>query len=342
MTRPNARRPLAFLGRALLVLTLGLFLAPAAFAQTITIKLATLAPEGTTWYNGLRQMGDSWSEISGGKVKLKIYAGGVAGNEGTQVRKMRIGQLHAAGLSNLGLLDIDPGPQVINTPMLIRSYDELDCVMAAITPTLEQRLLDKGFKVLSWSDAGWTHYFNSQPVLYPADAAKYKVWAWEGDPAAVIGFRKAGLNPVVVQSVEVIPSLQSGLIDGFFTTPLASLSMQWFALAPHMLSVPWAPLTGATVITTDAWAAIPAEYHEPFLQAAREVGASLKAEIRRQDNAAIKVMQKYGLTVVQADDAVTQQWTEVATSLFPYFREEIVPAEVFDLTQRSVEACRAR
>jgi TRAP-type C4-dicarboxylate transport system substrate-binding protein len=342
MTTPTARSPLANLGRALMVLTLGLLLAPAAFAQTITVKMATLAPEGTTWYNGLRQIGDRWAEISGGKVQVKIYAGGVAGNEGTQVRKMRIGQLHGAGLTNLGLLDIDAGPQVINTPMLIRSYDELDCVMEAITPTLDQRLLDKGFVVLSWSDAGWSHYFNRAPASTPADAGKYKVWAWEGDPAAVIGFRKMGLNPVVVQSVEVIPSLQSGLIDGFFSTPLASLSLQWFALAPNMLDVPWAPLTGATVITKEAWDAIPAEYHEPFMAAAREVGASLKDEIRRQDNAAIKVMEKYGLTVVPADDALIKQWTDRAVGLYPYFREEIVPPEVFDLTQTTVEACRAR
>jgi TRAP-type C4-dicarboxylate transport system substrate-binding protein len=342
MTRHSARSHLAFLARTLLVICLAALLAPASFAQTITIKMATLAPEGTTWYNGMRQMGERWSEISGGKVQLKIYAGGVAGNEGTQVRKMRIGQLHAAGMSNLGLLDIDPGPQVINTPMLIRSYDELDCVMQAITPTLEQRLLDKGFVVLSWSDAGWSYYFNREPVRTPADASRYKVFAWEGDPAAVIGFRKAGFNPVVVQSVEVIPSLQSGLIDGFFSTPLATLSLQWFALAPNMLSVPWAPLTGATVITQDAWDAIPAEYHEPFLQAAREVGASLKDEIRRQDGAAIKVMEKYGLNVVEADEAVTQEWNDMAVSLYPYFREEIVPPDVFDLTQKTVEACRAR
>lgn len=342
MVPPLARSLTSWLGRVLSLLGFLLVAVPPASAQTITIKLATLAPEGTTWYNGLRMMGDRWTEISGGKVKLKIYAGGVAGNEGTQVRKMRIGQLHAAGLSNLGLLDIDPGPQVINTPMLIENYDELDCVMQAITPTLEQRLLDKGFVVLSWSDAGWTYYFNREPILTPADASRYKVFAWEGDPAAVIGFRKAGFNPVVVQSVEVIPSLQSGLIDGFFSTPLATLSLQWFALAPNMLQVPWAPLTGATVVTKDAWEAIPAEYHEPFLQAAREVGASLKDEIRRQDQAAIKVMQKYGLTVVEADEAVTEQWNAKATSLYPYFRTEIVPPEVFDMTKASVEACRAQ
>ena len=275
-------------------------------------------------------------------VKLKIYPGGVAGNEGTQVRKMRIGQQHAAALSNLGLLDIDPGPQVINTPMLIENYGELDCVMDRITPTLERRLAQKGFVVLSWSDAGWTYYFNRESVRTPAEAARYKVFAWEGDPAAVIGFRRAGLNPVVVQSVEVIPSLQSGLIDGFFSTPLATLSLQWFALAPNMLDVPWAPLTGATVITQETWDAIPAQYHEPFMAAAREVGASLKDEIRRQDQAAIAVMQRYGLQRVEVDDSTRQQWEAKAHGLYDYFRSDIVPADVFDLATAATEACRAR
>jgi len=314
---------------------------PAA-AQTVTIKLATLAPEGTTWYNSLRQMGDRWSQLSGGRVQLKIYAGGVAGNEGTQVRKMRIGQLHAAALSNIGLLDIDPGPQVINTPMLIEDYATLDCVMPKLVPALERRLADKGFVALNWSEAGWTYYFNREPIRTPADASRYEVYAWEGDPNAVVAFRKVGLNPVVVQSVEVIPSLQSGLIDGFFTTPLAGLSLQWFAIAKNMLDVPWAPLTGATVVTKEAWASIPAEYHEPFLQVAREIGAANKAEIRRQDGTAIKVMQKYGLSVVQVDEATRQQWIATSRSLYPYLRGSIVPAEVFDQATAAVEACKAR
>jgi len=319
-----------------------LLAASTAHAKPITIKMGTLAPEGTTWYNGLREMGDRWSAISGGKVQLRIYAGGVAGNEGTQVRKMRIGQIQAAALSNLGLLDIDPGPQVINTPMLIEDYATLDCAMEKLAPVLEARLLEDGFVALSWSEAGWAYYFNRAAVRTPAEATRFKVFAWEGDPAAVVAFRRAGLNPVVVQSVEVIPSLQSGLIDGFFNTPLVALSMQWFALAPHMLDVPWAPLTGASVITKQAWEAIPAEYHAPFLQVAREIGAANKAEIRRQDVAAIKVMQKYGLTVETVDAATRRQWAGMARGLYPALRGPVVPEDLFDLTVRIVEGCKAR
>jgi TRAP-type transport system periplasmic protein len=308
----------------------------------IVVKLATLAPEGTTWYNGLRQMGDRWAEISDGRVELKIYAGGVAGNEGAQVRKMRIGQLHAAALSNLGLMDIDPAPQVTNMPMLIESYEELDYVMERISPDLEARLRNQGFVVLNWGEAGWVYFFTKAPMRTPEDASKIKVFAWEGDPAAVEGFRQAGFNPVVIPSVDMIPSLQSGLIDGFPNTPLYALSAQWFALAPNMLDVPWAPLLGATVMTTDMWNQIPVEYHEPFLQVAREIGEDLKEEIRRQDRKAVTVMQKYGLTVVEVDEATKQRWREVARSVYPTVRTEMVPTDVFDRTVGLVEEYRAQ
>ncbi len=323
---------------ALLALAWG---APAHAGDTLVVKLATLAPEGTTWYKGLRQMGGRWGEISGGKVQLKIYAGGVAGNEGTMVRKMRIGQLHAGALSNLGLLDIDPAPQITNTPLLIENYDELDYVMKHMSPVFEERLAAEGYVVLNWGDAGWAHFFTKEPMRTPEDAAKIKVFCWEGDDAAVEGFRQAGFKPVVIQSTDIMPSLQSGLIDGFPNTPLYALSTQWFALAPNMLDMGWAPLVGATVISKDVWESIPAEYHEPFMAAAREIGEELKGEIRRQDRKAIEVMQKYDLNVVTIDEATKDAWRRQLETLYPTIRDEMVPPGIFDQAQGMVRDYRA-
>ncbi len=332
-------RSLTLIG--LLALLTVVWTTPARADDTLVIKLATLAPEGTTWYKGLRQMGDRWEEISGGKVQLKIYAGGVAGNEGTMVRKMRIGQLHAGALSNLGLLDIDPAPQVTNMPLLIENYDELDYVMKQMSPVFEERLASEGYIVLNWGDAGWAHFFTKEPMRTPEDAAQIKVFCWEGDDAAVEGFRQAGFKPVVIQSTDIMPSLQSGLIDGFPNTPLYALSTQWFALAPNMLDMGWAPLVGATVISAEVWNRIPAEYHEPFMQAAREIGDELKGEIRRQDRKAIEVMQKYGLNVVTIDDATKDAWRRQMEALYPKIRDEMVPAEIFDAAQGHVRDYRA-
>ena len=189
--------------------------------------MATLAPEGSTWHKGLRQMGEEWKTISGGEVELKIYAGGVVGNETVMLRKMRIGQLHGGALTNLGLLEIDPGPQVINTPMLIRTYPELDHVW--------QRWHLSSKSVLKTTDMLFFHgamrvglTYLHEPLTNPDDVGTLNV-AWEGDPGAVEMYQKGGFKPVVVAATDILPSLQSGLLDSFPSSPLAA-RMQWFGL----------------------------------------------------------------------------------------------------------------
>ncbi len=315
---------------------------PAAAGDRIQVKMATMAPEGTTWYNALRELGERWDEITGGLVEVKLYPGGVAGTEATQIRKIRIGQLHGTALSNIGLREIDPAPQVTQVPLLIESNEELVYVAERLAPELEARLLERGFVVLGWSEVGWVHFFTKKPLKTPEEFGRIQVAAWDGDPTAVEGFRRSGLNPVVIQSVDLIPSLQSGLVDGFPNAPLYALSTQSFALAPNMLDLPWAPLMGATVIGKDKWDEIPAEYHEEMLAAAREINDAHQAEIRRQHGKSIEVMVKYGLNVVEVDEATRALWEEQIRASYPYIREEILPAEIFDRAVELVEEYRAQ
>ena len=119
------------------------FLSIAAPAQTEArelIKLGTLAPEGSPWHETLREIAERWSAISGGEIELRIYAGGVAGDENDTVRKMRVGQLQAAALSSRGLGDLAPEFCAYLLPLVFADYDELDYVLARQRPALEAAL----------------------------------------------------------------------------------------------------------------------------------------------------------------------------------------------------------
>ena len=327
----------------LLLLTLTMGLPSLGIAgDTVTVKWATLAPEGTTWFKAMRQIGDKWQDISGGKVQVKIYAGGVVGNETSMVRKMRIGQLHGGQITNIGLVDFDPGPQAIQAPMLIRSNAELDYVMAAMGPTFEARLLEKGLVVLNWGDAGWVHLFTNKAMMKPAQTGDFKIYAYDGDPEAVKLFEEFGFNPVVMTATDVMPSLQSGLINSFPSTRLGALSLQRFALSKNMLDVPWAPLMGATVISKDVWEKIPAEYHEDFLKAAKDIGEEVRGEIRRQDVKAVEVMKKYGLTVNTVDAATRAEWESIGEKAAEIWGSKVVPPEIFAKVKRLVAEHRSK
>ncbi|MGB5999995.1 MAG: TRAP transporter substrate-binding protein DctP, partial [Thermoanaerobaculia bacterium] len=139
----------------LLLLTLGL--ATRGVEAATVIKLATLVPDGSVWDKALKEMGADWKESSDGRVTLRIYPGGVAGDEPDVVRKMRIGQIQAASLTVTGLSEIDPAFKVFTIPLFYDSYEELLFVLEAMEPYLAAKLEARGFVFVHWGHAGWVH-----------------------------------------------------------------------------------------------------------------------------------------------------------------------------------------
>ena len=333
------RRPLAFV---LALGTIGLGFAQGPPPKPVEIKLATVIPEGSSWHRILQDMGEKWKAAPAGGVKLRIFAGGIAGDEPDAVSKLRIGQFQAASLSTEGLSQIDQSLRAFQIPMMFRSYAELDYAREALRPLLEKRLADKGFVVLNWGDGGWVCFFTKEPAPNPAALRPQPIFVWGGDNDEVELYKKAGFRPVPLASNEILPSLQTGLIRSVPTTPLLALASQWFALAPYMTEIRWAPLLGATVVTKRAWDRVPEAAKPAILEAAREAGERMKAEIRSSNDQAIAKMKERGLKVVTPTATDLAAWQAIAEANWPDIRERIVPADVFDAVRKSVEAYRAK
>ncbi|CUT01461.1 TRAP transporter substrate-binding protein DctP, partial [Candidatus Kryptobacter tengchongensis] len=102
-------------------LLLFFFLLNFAVAQEYLIKVATIAPEGSTWINVLREYDAQIRKESNGRLGFKIYAGGVAGDEIDVLKKIRIGQYHAGGFTGVGIGEIAPNLRVLDSPFLFKS-----------------------------------------------------------------------------------------------------------------------------------------------------------------------------------------------------------------------------
>jgi TRAP-type transport system periplasmic protein len=301
-------------------------------AYCLTIKVGTLAPDGSTWYTALRDMGEEWEKSTEGKVNIRIYPGGVAGDEADMVRKMRIGQIHAAAITDVGLSSIIPEIKAFQMPMMFNSYEELDYVRDKLAPKLELLLASRGFIVLNWGDAGWVHIFSQKPVIYPKDLKiqDQKIFVWAGGTSNFNAWKAAGFHPVEVAATDIFMSLQTGLINTFTTTPLVALSYQWFALAKNMCDLEYAPLCGATIITKDAWEKIPEDVRPKLLQAAKSNGEKLKKEIRKMDNEAIKVMEKHGLVKQTIPMEARKEWKDMTEKyLYPELLVNEVPQDMY-------------
>lgn len=319
------------------LMALPIFVAPTP-AAAVTIKLGTLAPDGSSWDVLLKEMATKWSAASSGSVKLKIFGGGVAGDEGDMVRKLRIGQLHAAALTVVGLHDIHTAPQAISAPGLIADDAEWKHVFEKVTPIWEARLQERGFVVLMWGDTGWVHMFLRKPVRTPEEMRGLKVFAWSGDPASVNAWKLAGFVPVVISATDILPSLSTGMIDGFGTTPVMALTARWYEYTPYMTSTAWGHLPGATVVRRESWEQIPPATQAKLLAIAREYGVKVNAEVERLQRDAIAAMQKNGLKVLKLDPVA---WNKLAEKSWPAVRGGVVTEAEFDEVKSIRDAYRA-
>jgi TRAP-type C4-dicarboxylate transport system substrate-binding protein len=322
---------------------LGIWLARIDAAPTVVLKMATLAPQNSVWYNALMQMGSTWKKATDGQVSMTLFAGQTQGSDEDVLRKMRINQLQGAALSAIGLWHIDEATNVFTIPLFYESDEELFHVMAALTPMLQKRFEERGFVLLSWGHAGWAQVFSRGPIKTLDDLKRAKLYTSAGDERMVQWYRKQGFNPVARATTDVMTSLQTGQLDALPVPPLAALFMRYDTLTPYMLDVAIAPLLGGQVLTRRAWAQVPDAVKPAVLEAARAAEQQMQRQIPVDEQKAIGEMEKRGLKVIRLKGTKEEAaFTTVARAYADSMRGEWVPPDVFDEAVRVRDAFRAR
>jgi TRAP-type transport system periplasmic protein len=306
-----------------------------------TIKLGTLAPNNSSYYDILRDLGEEWAKISNGSIRLRIYAGGVAGDDPDMVRKMRIGQLDAALVAGSGLYEIAHETKAIQMPMMFRDDEEWDHVRTQIAAKLEKIYAAKGFRVLLWGDGGWVYLFTQKPVVHPDDLKPLRLFVWAGDQDNLQAWKNLGYRAVPLAVNEIHSALHSGLINAYITTPLAALSFQWFGLSKEMTDLKVVPLVGALVIAERKWQAIPVEIRERLIQSSQEAGKRFLVQMRQHSAEAVKVMQQHGLTIHAVPPDVAAEWNKRFRANYPTIMGENVPPDLVAEVERIRDEYRA-
>jgi TRAP-type C4-dicarboxylate transport system substrate-binding protein len=318
-----------------------LILPAAAPAPAVTVKLASLAPDGSVWDLAIEEMGAEWAEATDGRVRLRVYPGGVAGDEPDVVRKMRIGQLQAAALTVGGLTEIDDAFRVFAIPMFFDSYEELYYVLDRMTPEFSRRLEDNGYVLLNWAHAGWVHLFSTEPVRSLEQLKATKLFVGAGDDRAVQWWKNNGYRPVALATTDILTGLQTGMIEALPSPPLAALLLQWYKQAPYMLDLGLAPLVGATVVQKRVWQRIGEADRAGLLAAAAELGEKLEHEVPGQDEESVAEMTKRGLQLVRIDAEQLARFRAAAEEFAERVRGDRLPPEILQLAQEARAAYRA-
>ncbi|MBI4535156.1 MAG: TRAP transporter substrate-binding protein DctP [Ignavibacteriae bacterium] len=276
-------------------------------AQEHIIKFATIAPEGTTWMNVLREYDAAIRKESKGRLGFKIYAGGVQGEDKDVLRKIRLGQLHSAGLTGFGLGEITSKVRILDAPFLFEAYGEVDHVYSTFGDEFEKAFLDNGYVLLGWAEVGFVYVFTNSPVRTLADMNGVKMWMWEGDQIAEATFKALGLSPIPLGVIDVLTSFQTGLINGAYNAPLAAIGMQWHSRVKYMLNLPLADASGAVVISKQKFDSLPRDLQEILVRNGEKYMRELTRKSRQENAAAVETLKKFGIQIVEINSPKTVQ-----------------------------------
>lgn len=283
------------------ILALGLSLALASTAQAVELKIATIAPQGTTLFNELEIAAKEIQTKTGGKVTVKLYGGAVLGEDKELVGKMRYGEIDGAALTGVGLGMIEPEIRALELPFLFENTAQVDKVYAALEPYFTQKFNDKGFQLLGWSEVGFIKIFSNKPIREKKDLTGMKMWMWEGDMLAQTMYDSMGVTPVPLSIADVLSSLQTNIIDAAYSPELAALGFQWQTATKFMTDVNLTNGTGGIILSNKAWAKLGAAEKAVVKDVIASHAKALVAKTRSENQASKVALQNSGIEIVTVD-----------------------------------------
>ena len=342
MKQRTSHMRLAIWAVALMAVVVGGVAAPGAASaedEKHVLKIASLAPENSSWAKSIKRMGREIQKKTDGEVVLKLYPGGVMGDEPAMVRKMRTGQISGAAVTNVGLGEIEPKILVLQLPLIFKNWDEVDYVRNKMSDTFRGLLDEKGFSLLTWGDVGFNYVFSKkEPIHKPSDIQSAKTWVWESDPIMNKIMDVAEVNAVPLTVTDVLPSLTTGVIDAFTNSPYAAVSLQWSSRAKYVTNLKVAVIVGGIVLSNEALEKLPEEYRKVVREVASERGEKLLAQIREDNREAIKTIQKTGVEVVQPKNM--KAWQKIAKQTREELAGELFPASLLEEMQKHLKEYR--
>lgn len=306
------------------------------------LKIGSLVPKNSLYHRQLMEVGETWKKSQSGSPRFNVFTDGSQGGEAEMVRRMRIGQLQAALLSVVGLREIEPSIAALqNLPLAFRSWEELDYVREKMRPSMEKKFLEKGYVVLAWGDAGWVRFFSKQAAFSPDDFKKMKFFAWGAEAEQQEIMKSLGYTPVPLEPTDILPSIQTGMINVVPSTPYFALASQIYNTAPNMLEINWAPIVGAFVITKKSWDDMSPEVQKVLRASSDKAGQVIRNQARKEVEEAVDAMKKRGLQVNKPNEEQLKEWRTLSESLYPRIRGKMVPAETFDEVFAHLKTYRA-
>jgi len=300
---------------------------------TTTIKVAVVMPDGSPWTSSLRNMASEIEKQTAGEIKFKIYAGGVSGDEVDVIRKMQVNRIHAAGFSGVGLGILLPKIRILEAPMLYRNYGEIDLVKEKLYNEFSEDFAKRGYVLLGFVEAGFVYFFSKKSMSGHDGLKNIRMWVWKSDAVAKTTLETFSIKTYPLHLADVNTGLETGMIDSFYSPPLAAIVFQWFSKIQYFLDYPMVNSTGALLIKKSIFDKLSKENQKIFKKTANKYCRELIRLARRDNENALAVLKKEGIIFESPPKKQITSFHEDAGKIYEKSIPQLYSRELFNKVQ---------
>ena len=309
------------------------------FAKQV-IKMALLAPEGSSWMNIMHEFNKELEKETEGKVGFKFYAGGVLGDEKDVIRKIHHGQVHGVGLTGMGLGEIVPEVRILELPFFFQSSTEVDYLTSTFFDEYSKMFEKKNFVLLGFAENGFVHIFSQLPIAAVSDMKKAKMWSWSGDPLAQAFFLAYDISPVSMSITDVMSSLETKLINSFYAPPLAAIALQWFNKVKYITDVPTNLSIGGLLITKNQFKQLSGSQQKILRTLGLKYAKKINDQVRVENEISKKTLKNKGIQFVAVQKNNLDHIKKVGIAVREKLIGKLFPKELLEKMTQSLASFR--
>jgi TRAP-type C4-dicarboxylate transport system substrate-binding protein len=288
------------------------FSVPLLVQAATVLKISTMYPQGTSAVNQLIDAGKDIEARTDGRVKIKIYPGGVMGDDRAVQRKISIGQLHGAMAQAGAFAQQYRDSQVLNLPLAFKSYEEVDYVRKVMDPMIQKGFDEKGWVTFGAADGGFAYVMSTKPVASVEALRDQKLWLPAHDTGSAKAAKIFQLSPIMLNIGTVLTSLQTGAVDAFAAPPVAALTLQWHSRVKYLTDVPLLYTYGILAISKKHFSKLTSADQQAVRDVFEATFVQMDKESRVANIEAYDAIQKHGLQVVEPSAEQMTVWKSYA------------------------------
>jgi TRAP-type C4-dicarboxylate transport system substrate-binding protein len=315
-------------------------------AETYTLKFATLMPTGTAWSKILDRWVNEVETKSQGRIKIKMYSGGVMGDEPDVLRKIRLNELQGGMFTGYGIGRIYSSARVLEIPFMFRNTGESDYVRDQLMPDIKQGFHKNGFELLGWPEIGFIHIFSKHKIESIDDIRKSRIWLWQGDPLGEAFFDAADISPVPLSIIDVYAQLSSAhsSIDTVYISTFGAIALQWYSKLSYATKIPFTNAIGGLVVSNRFFDKLPPDLQQILIDTGKRTSDQIREDARVQNQKSIAILEKNGIQFLwDWDQTDLKQLYNIRDRAAAYLvKTDYISADFFDRARQLVSDYRSQ